>query len=1318
MSKRDNKDSIDPKDDNKTPLKRTKKPINNTVTNDSTNCLLASAPAIITNSVDDVYKELELQQHILLRPDSYVGGIDMITSKEWVPEEISDVEKLADIKRFVYRDVTYCPAALKTFDEVLVNARDAGVRDKGVTTIKVDINRFENSITVYNNSTSGIPIEKLKSGNYVPESTFGKLLAGQNFNDWEAKVTGGRNGFGAKLANIYSTEFNVDCTDTKNHLRFQQTYKNNMTDKSDPLITKYGKTEAYVKVKYVPDFSKLGGMKNIDDDFYRLMVRRTYDIAACTPEYVKIYLNGKLLKIRTFERYVDLFLGDKKDAKRVHIKLKNQITQKEIDTLCDKNQEERKKSGQQGWENKLVFKDVQPQEIEWEIVAALSDGSFTQTSFVNGIHTPEGGEHVNFIKDKVVKQIQEYIKNIKNKTVEKPEYIRNNLWLFVNATVINATFGGQTKRMMTLKPQNFFYKCKFPLEFVESFEKKCKITARVLRVSEAIELEKLDNGPKNRKLRKIKNLPKLQDAKYAGDPKLSDKCTLIVTEGDSAKTFACSGLNVTGTDFYGIFPLRGKPKNVSEMKETQLKTNEEYQNLLKILGLNEKDGEESINNMRYGKIMIMSDQDYDGYHIKLLLMNIFNERFPHLLYKKPGFIQVFVTPIVTCTPLRGGDKILFFSIKDFDSWKEKNEQTSYTVKYLKGLGTSDKEDAISYFENNGLHVKEYYSNDDTKSKDMFELAFSKKKIAERKLWLQEYNEKDVLDYSQPRITYIDGINRELKHFSTYSYRRAIPSVCDGLKTVQRKILWHMIQSGMWKTEKKVAQIKGSVADKADYHHGEDALAGAIINMAQNFPGSNNLNLLSPRGQFGSRLKNGNDASADRYIFTLLEPVVKHLFDQRDNNLLSYQLNDNEKPVEPTFYVTTIPMILVNGTSGIGTGYSTNMPSFNPLDLIDRLRTLIEASIKDINSTDTIQIEQLIPWYREFKGTIDKNFDETHFVAVGKWERIDKTRITVTELPVGHGCLSFQDYKEWLEDHLIENETKAEKQKKAMESESASRKRSANANIKSTTKRVTKDKYFIKEYDARLTDEICEFDITFKDESTLDDFIRQSGKSKDYAFERTMKLVCNIQYTNMMMFDENDKLVQFKSPEDIIRHFFKVRLDMYIKRKKQQIDQYTLEVEKLSEKVRFVEMVNDGKIKILKQNKQFIEQQLRDNKFKTFDSAKRESSNEDNDTPDNNSDDITSGSYKYLTSLPNYFFCNEKVNDLNQEKQKCLQHLETLRNLTPQELWKEDLKNLESCIVEQNEIVKQTHNYKRSDTKSKQKGAKNAKNAKSAKSAKK
>ena len=165
-------------------------------------------------------------------------------------------------------------------------------------------------------------------------------------------------------------------------------------------------------------------------------------------------------------------------------------------------------------------------------------------------------------------------------------------------------------------------------------------------------------------------------------------------------------------------------------------------------------------------------------------------------------------------------------------------------------------------------------------------------------------------------------------------------------------------------------MAGYVSEHGAYHHGEASLNGTIVNMAQDFVGSNNINLLSPVGQFGSRLMGGKDAASPRYIFTRLPPLTTILFNKHDTPVLPEQFEDGTK-IEPKHFVPIIPMILVNGSEGIGTGWSTSLPSYNPDDIIANIR----RKMKDE------ELHQMTPWYKNFKGTITK-VDECTYKCKG------------------------------------------------------------------------------------------------------------------------------------------------------------------------------------------------------------------------------------------------------------------------------------------------------------------------------------------------
>jgi DNA topoisomerase-2 len=311
------------------------------------------------------------------------------------------------------------------------------------------------------------------------------------------------------------------------------------------------------------------------------------------------------------------------------------------------------------------------------------------------------------------------------------------------------------------------------------------------------------------------------------------------------------------------------------------------------------------------------------------------------------------------------------------------------------LGTSDANDAKRYFNNLKVLVKTLSWSDN--AAESIDKSFNKSRADERKTWLLDFKPGNQLDQKLTKIPVEDFINKDLILFSRYDVERSIPSVVDGLKPSQRKILFSALKRNLT-SEIKVAQFAGYTSENAGYHHGEVSLQGAIVGMAQDYVGSNNINLLMPKGQFGSRLHGGKDSASARYIFTQLSPNTRDIFHKADERLLNYLEDDGDR-IEPEYYIPTIPFLLVNGANGIGTGFSTNIPSYNPSSVIDNVKRLIN------NET----MLPMTPWYRGFKGTIVESSPGV-FTCSGVYDVKGKT-ITVSELPVGTWT---NDYKEYLE----------------------------------------------------------------------------------------------------------------------------------------------------------------------------------------------------------------------------------------------------------------------------------------------------------------
>lgn len=1145
-------------------------------------------------TIEGIYQKKTQLEHILLRPDTYIGSVETTTELMWV----YDKEK----EMMVQKDIKYVPGLYKIFDEILVNAADNKQRDPKMDMIKIDIDAENNTISVWNNG-KGIPVVVHKEENmYVPTMIFGHLLTSSNYDDAEEKVTGGRNGYGAKLCNIFSHRFTVETASKEYKKSLKQTWGDNMGKASEPRIKDfYG--EDFTKVTFSPDLSKFK-MDCLDDDIVSLMSRRAFDVAAST-RGVKVYLNGARVPVKTFKDYVDYYIKGKEDDSGNPLKISYE--------MCGPR---------------------------WEVAVTISDKGFQQMSFVNSIATTKGGRHVDHVTDIIVKQLMETLKKKNKAGIQiKPFQIKNHLWIFINCLINNPTFDSQTKENMTLQQKSFGSKCTLSDKFITSVM-KIGIVESVLswaKFKADSQLQKL--GPKS-KQRKLQGIPKLEDANDAGTNKSLD-CTLILTEGDSAKTMAVSGIASVGRDKYGIFPLRGKILNVREATHKQILENAEINNLIKILGLQYKKKYESrddLKTLRYGKMMIMTDQDQDGSHIKGLLINFIHHNWPSLL--KLNFIEEFITPIVKAS--KGNQVLSFFSLPEFEAWKKETDNFhTYKVKYYKGLGTSTAKEAKEYFENMARHRIRFRYDGDQDDQNII-MAFSKKCVDQRKEWLVNHmdetkrrkeiglGERYLYQKDTRTVSFSDFINVELVLYSNYDNVRSIPSMIDGFKPGQRKVIYTCFKRND-KREVKVAQLAGSVAEHSAYHHGEVSLMATIINLAQNFVGSNNINILQPIGQFGTRLTGGKDAASARYIFTMLSPLARFIFHKHDDPLLAHEYDDNQK-IEPVYYVPIIPMVLVNGADGIGTGWMTKIPNYNPREIIDNLFRMMDGA----------DPKPMIPYYKNFTGVIESCGDY-RYVCNGEISVIGPDKIEITELPIG---MWTQTYKETVLEPMLHG--------------------------------TEKTPAIITDYKEYYTDTTVHFIVILNRDKLLE--LERDGLHKAFKLQSTMSI------TSMCAFDENRCLQKYDNVTQILKNFYKVRMETYHKRKDYLEGILQAEAAKLSNQARFILEKCDGTLVIEnKKKKDMIAELVRRNYESDPVVAWKLAQNReevleevaegnDEDVPVSDST-IQKENYDYLLGMTLWSLTKEKKDDLLRQRDEKVAELKRLQARTPVSLWKDDLNNL-------------------------------------------
>ncbi|XP_034472434.1 DNA topoisomerase 2 [Drosophila innubila] len=1167
-------------------------------------------------SIEQMYQKKSQLEHILLRPDSYIGSVEYTKELMWVHD--------SEQNRMIQREISFVPGLYKIFDEILVNAADNKQRDKSMNTIKIDIDPEKNIVSIWNNG-QGIPVTMHKEQKmYVPTMIFGHLLTSSNYNDDEKKVTGGRNGYGAKLCNIFSTSFTLETATKQYKKSFKQTWGNNMSKASDPMIKDFSGTD-FTRITFSPDLAKFK-MDKLDEDIVALMSRRAFDVAAST-KGVSVFLNGNKVMVKNFKDYIDLFIKNTED--------------------------------EVGQQVKLVYENCGER---WEVACCPSDRGFQQVSFVNSIATTKGGRHVDHVADNVIKQLIEVLKKKnKNGINIKPFQVRNHLWIFVNCLIENPTFDSQTKENMTLQAKSFGSKCVLSDKFITNLSKAGIVESVLAWAKFKAQNDIAKTGGK--KSHKIKGIPKLEDANEAGT-KNSLQCTLILTEGDSAKSLAVSGLGVIGRDYYGVFPLRGKLLNVREATFKQLTENAEINNLCKIIGLQYKKKyltTDDLKTLRYGKVMIMTDQDQDGSHIKGLLINFIHTNWPELL--RLPFLEEFITPIVKAS--KKNEEISFYSLPEFEEWKmgTPNHHT-YNIKYYKGLGTSTSKEAKEYFQDMDRHriLFKYEGQEDD---DSIMMAFSKKHVDSRKTWLTNHMdevkrrkqlglpERYLYTKGTKHISYADFINLELVLFSNADNERSIPSVVDGLKPGQRKVMFTCFKRND-KREVKVAQLSGSVAEMSAYHHGEVSLQMTIVNLAQNFVGSNNINLLEPRGQFGTRLTGGKDSASARYIFTLMSPLTRLIYHPLDDPLLQYQVDDGQR-IEPLWYIPIIPMVLVNGADGIGTGWSTKIANYNPRELISNLRCMINDEPPS----------PLTPWYKNFKGTME-SVGDCRFVHSGNIQILPDNRIEITELPVS---VWTQTYKE----NVLEA-------------------------LSNGTEKV---KAIISEYREYHTDTTVRFVVSFNP----GEFERI--RAEDGGFHRVFKLSSSISLNQMHAFDENNCLRRYPSPKEVLEDFYKLRLEYYVRRRDYLLGQLTAQADRLSDQARFILEKCEKKLVIEnKQRKMMIDELVkrgyRPDPVKEWQRRiKMEDAEANNEEEEDDEEAATSTSkakkevdpekafqkltdvkkFDYLLGMSMWMLTEERKNELLKQRDAKLEELDNLQKLTPKHLWMNDLDALAQKLDE-------------------------------------
>ncbi|XP_038827813.1 DNA topoisomerase 2-beta-like [Salvelinus namaycush] len=424
-----------------------------------------------------------------------------------------------------------------------------------------------------------------------------------------------------------------------------------------------------------------------------------------------------------------------------------------------------------------------------------------------------------------------------------------------------------------------------------------------------------------------------------------------------------------------------------------------------------------------------------------------------------------------------------------------------------------------------------------------------------------------------------------------------------LKPGQRKVLFTCMKRND-KREVKVAQLAGSVAEMSAYHHGEQSLLMTIVNLAQNFVGSNNVNILQPLGQFGTRINGGKDAASPRYIFTMLSPLAKMLFPAMDSSLLKFLFDDNQK-VEPEWYIPILPLVLVNGAEGIGTGWACKIPNYDHREIVNNLYRML-------NMQDPLP---MLPSYKNFKGVIHE-LGQNQYMVSGEISVLDKNTIEITELPVRTWT---QAYKESVLEPMLQG--------------------------------TEKTPALINDYKEYHTDQTVKFVVRMSEEKLAQ--AEAAGLHK--VFKLQSSLTCN----SMVLFDHMGCLKRYDSVQDILKEFFELRLHYYKLRKDWLVGSLGAEASKLSNQARFVLEKIEGKITIENKSKRDLIRMMVQNGFESDPVAAwtkaQEKALEEDDRDGNDSDgsvdsvSLSGPNFNYILNMPLWCLSKEKVDELLRQR---------------------------------------------------------------------
>jgi len=1153
------------------------------------------------------YQELDPVRHMLQNPERDLGD----ASVHPVSRYLLDMNNMS----LALHEMPYSTAVERLYQEILYNAIDNAERSRkdGIDPGVLKVWMSKDTIRIRN---EGKPIPCGLQPNrdiHKPEFIFSNLLTGSNFGGDARKVqtVGGRFGIGGKAANIFSSFFNIDIVNDKEYInedgcvvakgenhaqpgvRYRQTWKNNMYvtyrpeegDTADikrskqeeyrkrvaPIIEPYSRAP-YTQVTFIVDFSKF-----YDNDIqYGFSGQRGYTPAmvmsyakhcadASATGNIKVYFNDREIDCTDYNinGEVEQGLGILKYARLYFPHLPSHLLFCTEDSLC-------------------------------LLLDTPSDG--TTISFVNGVINEEGGVHVDAWRRTLFKGIISHFKAKMKGFKLTDKIISGHISMILFCRLANPKYKSQTKDKVT-DPRPRTSTCGIDGDSINMGQilewdsvKKLEDIARI----QLNALAKKTDGDK----RKIVDSNKLMDAANAGTAE-SYKCTLLITEGDGAANFAIKGIQDGG--YTGALPIKGKLLNVGNCDNEQYANNTEIKEMKCAIGLREGydyNTEESRMSLRYGSLIILTDQDRDGAHIRMLIINFFRHKFPSLLMsttdgRLPSFVKIMETPYLRVKD--GRDIVPFFYEKEYNDWmnsadlseQDKMRRSKCDLKVFKGLGSSSDMELMEAFNIGKVMTPTW----DEKASALMSIAFDDGNEDERKEWLMSWDpiKKEgahAHNFEEDTISHL--VTNQLCEFSWVNALRSTPNIVDGLKECQRKVLTVVLALAK---PKKVSQLKGLVSDAMHYRYGDEALYRTIVGMGNYCVGTNNISLIKAGGQYDSRL--GKKAAPDRYLSAARPTILKYLFVKEDECILEY-LYEGKERIEPRHYYPILPIWAINGSRGIGTGFSTNIPAHKPLDIMKYIIWWLLVHTgqatscpvgKTVTSTDGTKKDipylappEVAPWYRQYQGQIVKSGNDWY--SIGKFEVVPSRKrvkdILVTEIPVTQTIKTYTEKLKKLKDKpIMKNWTGTDGAGKSIKCPTWI------TGYKSIPRRMT---------------------YTYKGEKYIEVLpcIQIEGPlcatTVDAGPIRALGLIEKISDTNITLLDENSRPRQYGGKKisvchdngeqayvvsgimNALDHYCQIRYDAYVRRRQEMLRIWREKIERLELQKRFMQDVINEKIR--------------------------------------------------------------------------------------------------------------------------------------------